>query len=238
MPYKRASPSRAELAEELMLRDALEKDTNTLGEALLRENERLKAQGERIPEVMEERLTCLLTSRTRRRSVFVRVRHIANVAAVFLLLFLVTGILCMTVAGIQNKVTDFLMQCKGYMAVNSGAAYVNYGDIENRYEILHQSTVNGIKTVILRLLKTGETATVTEQGCDSAGVLDTEDAEYIETVTVTRQDDGQYIEKTNLDGYRTHQLYWMDDTQAYTVFGNIPRETVLMIARDYLEGCI
>lgn len=237
MPYKRASPSRAELTEDLLLMDALEEGTDALGEALLMENERLGVQGERMPEATEERIARLLYSRTRRRSAIARVRRIANAAAMFLLLaLLAAGILCITVAGIQNKVTDFLMQCKGYMAVNSGMAYIHYGNIENRYEILYKGETNGVKTAIIRLRATGETATVTEQERGSAGVMDTEDAQSVETVTVTRPDDGQYIEKTNLDGYRTHQLYWMDDTRAYTVFGDMPREVMLMIARNYLEG--
>ena len=239
MPYKPAPPSRAELTEDLLLMDALEADADALGDELIKENNRLKEQGEKMPEVLEERISRLLTSRTRRLAVTGKVKCVANIAAMFLLLvILVVSILCITVVGIQQKITDYIMQCQGYMAVNSGTAYVNYGDIDIRYEVLHKSTVNGITTVILRLPKTGESATITEQGRGSAGVLDTEDAEHVETVTVTRQDDGKYIEKTNMDGHRTHQLYWMDNTRAYTVFGEMPREALLMIARDYLEGRI
>ena len=186
---------------------------------------------EDIPEEAKRKIHNRLYAEARRSQTLRRAKRIGNAAAVFLLIFLlVAAILCVSVAGIRESITDFWMEHTGYMALELPGGRV-YVEQEKGYEYLGGWVEGNAKASRLGNGR-GQEVIVLRQPVDSIGVLDIENATVNERVAITEDIEGIYIEKADDDGNDVHILWWALDSYAYHITGNFSREEILRLARD------
>lgn len=187
---------------------------------------------EDIPEEAKRKIHNRLYAEARRSQALRRAKRVGNAAAVFLLIFLlVAAILCVSVAGIRESITDFWMEHTGYMALElpGGRVYVEQGDGAYTY-VGGRADENAVTSILQN--DQGQQVTVLKQPLSAIGALDTENATANERVAITAGIEGIYIEKADDDGNDVHILWWADDTYAYHITGNFSREGMVALARD------
>lgn len=186
---------------------------------------------EDIPEEAKRKIHNRLYAEARRSQALRRAKRVGNAAAVFLLIFLLSAaILCVSVAGIRESITDFWMEHTGYMALELPGSRI-YVEQWEGYEYLGGWMEGSAKASRLGNAQ-GQEVIVLSQPVDSIGLLDTENATVNERVAITEGVEGIYIEKADDDGNDVHILWWADDAYAYHITGNFSREGMVALARD------
>lgn len=183
-----------------------------------------------IPDDLKRKIERRLNHTVQRKSAFYRVRRIANVAALVLLLVIaIAAVLCCTVAAIRDPLVDFLMERTGYTAVEMPGGKIYAYELSG-YQYIG-GTANGDASSCTLRNETGQEITIVQQPVDTIGAIDTADALINEPITIAKGIEGQYIEKEDKDGNILHTLWWIDGDSSYYVMGTFPREEIVGIAQ-------
>lgn len=224
---KKAYMTYKERQEERRIEDALNDYHDMLADDLSR-----YPTEEEIPNFLKIRIQNDLYAEMRKKSIHCRVKHIGNIAAVVLLVTLLSAaILCMTVSGIREPMLNFILEHTGYMAVDlpGGKIYVYQNNIE-AIDYIGSIIGDGTETSIWKNTA-GDEITVLRQDRDAMKVMDTENATVNETVKINTDISGRYIEKLDDDGNPVHALYFYDDVYGYQITSDCSREDLIQVAQ-------
>ena len=193
-----------------------------------------------FPDGSEEKLTDPVLQKAEKRlytevhrsTVAARIKRVSNIAAVVLLLIILTAAtLCLSVSGVRDAITDYFMEHTGYIAREfaGGKVYVYEGEYDNIGWSGDPKTGEGYR--ILRN-ESGDEITIIKQLRESTELGDLEDALVDEAIPLTDSIYGRYIEKIDADGNEIHKLYWLEGNFAWRIEGTFSREEIVRIAKD------
>lgn len=187
---------------------------------------------EKLADLVLQKVEKRLYTEVHRSNVAARIKRASNIAAVVLLLIILTAAtLCLSVSGVRDAITDYFMEHTGYIAREfaGGKVYVYEGEYDNIGWSGDPKTSEGYR--ILRN-KAGDEITIIKQLRESTELGDLEDALVDETIPLTDSIYGRYIEKIDADGNEVHKLYWVESDFAWRIEGTFPREEIVRIAKE------